>query len=163
VQPVLLAPILQRVEIGHEHFPSSIVVISSANPAFPEVRLAPRVLVRRAKGRRCRPGAPLVRKQNRVHAVAETGTCQRNTRKCRPQREHRQGWRIRCRVRSMTFRMPTVRKSTDLQCGHCARNSSSPAPIMIKSLLSSRLGEQRVVRVGLQQHARASASCFLKC
>src|SRR3954468_22393381 len=62
VQPVLLAPILQRVEIGHEHFPSFIVVISSAsraNPAFPEKRLTPRALVRRAEGRRRRPGAPL--------------------------------------------------------------------------------------------------------
>src|SRR5947209_13678376 len=61
VQPVLLAPILQRVEIGHEHFPSFIVVISSAsraNPAFPEKRLTPRALVRRAEGRRRRPGAP---------------------------------------------------------------------------------------------------------
>src|SRR3954447_6390955 len=60
VQPVLLAPILQRVEIGHEHFPSFIVVISSAsraNPAFPEKRLTPRALVRRAEGRRRRPGA----------------------------------------------------------------------------------------------------------
>src|SRR3954469_5150271 len=61
VQPVLLAPILQRVEIGHEHFPSFIVVISSAskaNSAFPEERLTRRALVRRAEGRRRCPGVP---------------------------------------------------------------------------------------------------------
>jgi hypothetical protein len=104
-----------------------------------------------------------VRTQNRVHAIAETGTCHRNTRKCRPQREHRQGWRSQWRVRSITFRMPTVRKSIDLQRGHCARNSTSPATIMIESLLSPRLCEQRVVPVGLQQHACAYSSCFLKC
>ena len=84
-------------------------------------------------------------------------------RKCRPQREHRHGWRSQWRVRSITFRMPTVRKSIDLQRGHCARNSTSPATIMIESLLSPRLCEQRVVPVGLQQHACAYSSCFLKC
>ena len=104
-----------------------------------------------------------MRTQNRVHAIAETGTCHRNTRKCRPQREHRQGWRSQWRVRSITFRMPTVRKSIDLQRGHCARNSTSPATIMIESLLSPRLCEQPVVPVGLQQHACAYSSCFLKC
>jgi hypothetical protein len=95
--------------------------------------------------------------------MAATGTCQRNTRKCRPQREHRHGWRSRWRARSMTFRMPTVRKSIDLQRGHCARNSTSPATIMITILHSARLGEQRVAPVGLQQHARAFWSCLLKC
>src|SRR4051812_20853544 len=70
VQPVLLAPILQRVEIRHEHFPSFIVVISPAsraNPAFPEERLTPRALVRRAEGRRRRPEAPF-----RAHAKSRS-------------------------------------------------------------------------------------------
>src|SRR3954451_4830009 len=63
----------------------------------------------------------------------------------------------------MQFRMPTVRKSIDVQRGHCARNSTSPATIMIKSLLSARLGDERVAHVGQQRHARACSSCFLEC
>lgn len=94
-----------------------------------------------------------VRTQDLLYAIVETGSCQRNTRKCRPQREHRQGWRSQWRVRSMTFCMPTVRKSIDLQRGHCARNSTSPATIMMESLPSARLCEERVVPVGLRQHA----------
>src|SRR3954447_24384256 len=83
VQPVLLAPILQRVEIGHEHFPSFIVVISSAsraNPAFPEKRLTPRALVRRAEGRRRRPGAPL-------SAHSKSCSCHRGDRNLLPEHE----------------------------------------------------------------------------
>lgn len=56
--------------------------------------------------------------------AASAEACQRNRKKCRPQREHLQGWRIHRNEFSMEFRTPTLLNSIDLQCGHRVENTA---------------------------------------
>jgi hypothetical protein len=67
-------------------------------------------------------------------AVPAAESSHRNRKKCRPQREHRYGRKSRCSNFSMAFRTPTLRKSTDLQCGHREENIPYSSAIVSDTL-----------------------------
>jgi hypothetical protein len=58
----------------------------------------------------------------RFYASHPAGASNRNRKKWRPQRVHRQGKRSQWRACSRAFRAPTLLKSIDLQCGQCGEN-----------------------------------------